>query len=78
MPMSNGVTLPEEFPKLTSSPRGRRQSRELTKVSLPTESLDDRHAGPAGNLPQPLGDLLPRGHDDVLAPVSEGNFGLLA
>ena len=38
MPMSNGVTFPEAFPKLTISPSGFRQSSEARKVSLPTES----------------------------------------
>jgi len=36
--MSNGVTLPDELPKLTSSPSGFKQSSEARKVSFPTES----------------------------------------
>ena len=35
---ANGGTGPEELPKLTMRPRGRRQSSERSKVSSPTES----------------------------------------
>jgi hypothetical protein len=34
----NGGTGPDELPKLTISPRGRRQSSERVNMSLPTES----------------------------------------
>jgi hypothetical protein len=38
MPRSTGPTGPEDWPKLTIRPRGRRQSSDFMKVSLPTES----------------------------------------
>jgi hypothetical protein len=37
-PSSNGGTGPDAFPKLTSNPRGRRQSSEPANVLFPTES----------------------------------------
>ena len=37
-PMSIGGTLPDALPKFAARPNGRRQSSDLTKVSLPTES----------------------------------------
>jgi len=38
MPGANGATGPLALPKLTIRPKGRRQSSDCSKVSLPTES----------------------------------------
>jgi hypothetical protein len=38
MPGANGGTGPEALPKLAIRPKGRRQSSDLSQVSLPTES----------------------------------------
>ena len=37
-PRLNGGTGPDALPKLASSPNGRRQSSDFSKVSLPTPS----------------------------------------
>jgi len=37
-PTANGGTTPEALPKLAISPNGRRQSSDLSQVSLPIES----------------------------------------
>ena len=39
--------------------------------------VDDRHARPAGDLPHPSGDVLPRRDDDVVAAVGPGDRRLL-
>ena len=75
--MSSGSGLPEALPKLTSMPRGSRQSSESRKVALPTESYTTDTPRPAVSSRTRSAKFSRAVHDHFVATVAARELDLL-